>query len=99
MSNLVQRDKKRRNLHLKHEIERLQYKNVFHNLSIEKEYRYNTMLLLNKISRNSSNVRIKNRCILTGRPHSIYRICKLSRIKFRELAHQGVLMGITKSSW
>jgi small subunit ribosomal protein S14 len=99
MSNLIQRDKKKRNLYLKQEIKRLEYKSLFNDLTLEKEFRYNNMLALNKIPRNSCRVRIKNRCILTGRTHSVYKICKLSRIKFRELASQGLLMGITKSSW
>lgn len=99
MSNLIQRDKKKRNLYLKQEIKRLRYKSLFNDLTLEKEFRYNIMLLLNKILRNSSRVRVKNRCVLTGRSHSVYKICKLSRIKFRELASQGLLMGITKSSW
>ena len=54
---------------------------------------------LNKLPRNSSKVRIKNRCILTGRGRAIYNFCRLSRIKLRELAAQGLLMGVTKSSW
>jgi small subunit ribosomal protein S14 len=99
MSNLIQRDKKKRELYLKNEIKRLNYKSLFNDLSLEKEDRYYNMLALNKIVRNSSRVRIKNRCILTGRTHSIYKLFKLSRIKFRELASQGVLMGITKASW
>jgi len=99
MSNLLYRDKKKRNLHLKYETKRLEYKTILNDLSLPKEIRYNIMLLLNRLPRNSSKVRIKNRCILTGRSHSILRICKLSRIKFRELASQGLLTGITKSSW
>jgi len=99
MNNQIQRDKKRRIFYLKQEIKRLEYKSFFHDLRLDKEFRYNTMTTLNKLSRNGSRVRIKNRCILTGRTHSVYKMCKLSRIKFRELASQGVLMGITKLSW
>ena len=99
MNNLVYRDKKKRNLYFKYEIKRLEYKSLLNDLNLPKEVRYNIMLLLNRRPRNSSKVRIKNRCILTGRSHSVLRICKLSRIKFRELASQGLLMGITKSSW
>jgi small subunit ribosomal protein S14 len=99
MSNLIYRDKKKRNLHLKYETQRLEYKSILNDLSLPKELRYNIMLALNKLPRNSSKVRIKNRCILTSRTHSVLRICKLSRIKFRELASQGLLMGIKKSSW
>ena len=99
MSNRSQRDSKRRNIHLKQELKRLEYKNLSQNLSLEKELRFKMIQELNELPRNSSRVRIKNRCIITGRSHSVYRICRLSRIKFRELASQGLLMGITKSSW
>lgn len=99
MSNLIYRDKKKRSIYFKYEIKRLEYKSLLNDLSLPKELRYNVMQLLNKLPRNSSKVRIKNRCILTGRNHSVLRVCKLSRIKFRELASQGLLMGITKSSW
>lgn len=99
MSNLIQRDKKKRKLYLKNELKRLQYKTLINDSSISNEFRYNYIQKLNQLSRNSSSVRIKNRCILTGRGHSVYNFCKLSRIKFRELAAQGSLMGVTKSSW
>jgi small subunit ribosomal protein S14 len=99
MSNLIYRDKKKRKLHRKFEIQRIHYKSLINDLSLSKELRSNIMTLLNKLPRNSSKVRIKNRCILTGRGHSVLRICKISRIKFRELASQGLLMGVTKSSW
>lgn len=99
MNNLMFRDKKKRNLYSKYESKRIEYKSILNDLNLPKELRYSIMLSLNKLPRNSSKVRIKNRCILTGRGHSVLRICKLSRIKFRELASQGLLMGITKSSW
>ena len=99
MNNLIYRDKKRRNLYSTHELKRLEYKTILNDVTLPKEVRYISLLLLNKLPRNSSKVRIKNRCILTGRSHSVLRLCKLSRIKFRELASQGLLMGITKSSW
>lgn len=54
---------------------------------------------LNKIPRNSSLVRIKNRCVKTGRSKGNYRLFKISRITFRELAAKGLLPGISKASW
>jgi len=99
MVNSIQRDLKRRNLFSKNELKRLELKSLIHDLNISKKIRYNLITQLNKLPRNSSRVRIKNRCILTGRGHSIYSFCRLSRIKLRELASQGLLQGITKSSW
>ncbi|GIV34175.1 MAG: 30S ribosomal protein S14 [Chitinophagales bacterium] len=54
---------------------------------------------LDKLPRNSSPVRLRNRCKLTGRPRGYIRIFGLSRIKFRELANEGKIPGITKASW
>lgn len=99
MNNLIFRDKKKRILYKTYELERIALKSLCNDLRISKEVRYTLATILNAFPRNSSKIRIKNRCILTGRSHSILRLCKISRIKFRELASQGLLMGITKASW
>jgi small subunit ribosomal protein S14 len=54
---------------------------------------------LQKLPRNASPTRLKNRCEVTGRPRGYLRKFKVSRIKFRELTHQGQIPGVTKSSW
>ncbi|MEW4426409.1 30S ribosomal protein S14 [Paenibacillus pabuli] len=54
---------------------------------------------LQRLPRNASPTRLKNRCELTGRPRGYLRKFKVSRIVFRELAHQGQIPGVTKSSW
>jgi len=54
---------------------------------------------LQKLPRNSSPVRVRNRCALTGRPRGYMGLFKLSRIKFRELALIGYLPGVKKTSW
>jgi len=54
---------------------------------------------LDKLPRNSSAVRLRNRCLITGRPRGYMRIFGVSRIKFRELATMGKIPGITKASW
>lgn len=54
---------------------------------------------LNKMSRNSSAVRVRNRCALTGRPRGNYRKFNICRNAFREMASHGQLPGVTKSSW
>lgn len=54
---------------------------------------------LQKLPRDTSRIRVRNRCELSGRPRGVYRDFRLSRIKFRELAHQGLIPGVTKSSW
>ena len=54
---------------------------------------------LAKLPRNSSKTRLRNRCMITGRPHGFLRDFGLSRIAFRELAHRGELPGVKKASW
>jgi small subunit ribosomal protein S14 len=54
---------------------------------------------LAKLPKNSSPVRLHNRCSLTGRPKGYMRLFGISRIQFREMASQGLIPGITKASW
>ena len=61
--------------------------------------RFQAQLKLSKLPRNSSKVRIRNRCEITGRPHGVYRKLRISRIALREMASQGKIPGMIKSSW
>ena len=63
------------------------------------EDRFEAMMKLAKLPRNSAAVRLHSRCELTGRPRAYYRKFKLCRIKFRELASAGQIPGVVKSSW
>ena len=63
------------------------------------EERFKAQLKLAKLPRNSAKNRIRNRCEITGRPHGVYRKLKISRIALRELASQGKVPGMVKSSW
>ena len=67
------------------------------NLSLDE--RFEARLKLAEMPRNSSATRIRNRCELTGRPRSVYRKNKLSRIALRELGSKGLVPGLVKSSW
>ena len=99
MSNFIEKDKKRRNLVAKYELQRLQYKYIIKNNLLPKNLRFNFINKLNLLPKNSSLIRTRNRCFLTGRGRSVLRFCKLSRIKIRELASQGLLSGVKKISW
>ncbi|MDH4466925.1 MAG: 30S ribosomal protein S14 [Bacteriovoracaceae bacterium] len=57
------------------------------------------MRKLQKLNRNGSSVRYRSRCLLTGRSRGVYQKFGLSRMKFRELALQGLIPGVTKASW
>ena len=63
------------------------------------EERFAATLKLAELPRNSSATRIRNRCEMTGRPRSVYRKLKLSRIALREMANSGLIPGMVKSSW
>ena len=63
------------------------------------EERFQAQLKLAKLPRNSAKNRLRNRCEITGRPRGFYRRFGLSRISLRELASQGDLPGVKKSSW
>ena len=54
---------------------------------------------IQKLPRNSAKIRIRNRCWKTGRPRGVFRNFGISRHVFREMAHQCLLPGVTKSSW
>ncbi len=61
--------------------------------------RFEAQIKLAELPRNSSKVRIRNRCEMTGRPRGYYRKLKLCRNQLRELASQGMIPGMVKSSW
>ena len=63
------------------------------------EERFKIQSKLNDLPRDSSNIRVRNRCKITGRTRGVYRKFGLSRIKIRELTMSGSLPGVVKSSW
>jgi len=99
MKNKIKIDKKRRTLFHKYEVKRTIYKSIIKNATISLASKLKASVKLCELSRNSSITRVKNRCILTGRPKSVYRQFRISRICFRELASNGLLTGVFKSSW
>jgi small subunit ribosomal protein S14 len=67
--------------------------------SLTLEERFQARLKLAELPRNSSKVRIRNRCEITGRPRGYYRKLKISRIALRDLGAAGAIPGLVKSSW
>ncbi|WP_413205163.1 30S ribosomal protein S14 [Rhodospirillum sp. A1_3_36] len=98
-SSAVERNKKRERLTARDASKRAELKALIHNRDIEPEDRYEAVMKLAKLPRNGSKVRVHNRCELTGRPHSVYRKFKLGRVVLRDLANQGQIPGMCKSSW
>ena len=97
--SMVQRDLKRRKLYSKYKGKREKLLAVAKDKSLSAEERFEARLKLAQLPRNSSKNRIRNRCLITGRPRGVYRKFGLSRIAFRDLASDGKLPGVVKSSW
>ena len=95
----IQRNLKRIKLVKKFLKKRESLKKIIKNKKLPLEERFAAQLKLAKIPRNSSKVRIRNRCEITGRPHGVYRKLRISRIALRDLASEGKIPGMTKSSW
>ena len=97
--SMIERQKKRERLVKKYASKRASLKEVIRDESKPMEERFKATLKLSELPRNSSPVRLTNRCQLTGRPRAYYRKLKLSRIMLRDLASQGKIPGMVKSSW
>jgi small subunit ribosomal protein S14 len=95
----IERNEKRVRLNKKYKARHDALVAIIHNPNSTAQEIFDAVLKLQKLPRNSSAVRIHNRCELTGRPRGNYRRFKLSRIKIRELASEGQIPGATKSSW
>ena len=94
----VQRDLKRRKLTKKYAAKRAELKAIIKNKETNMEDRFAAVLALSELPTNSSKIRNKNRCALTGRPRAVHRKFRLSRIAIRDLASRGELPGVTKAS-
>lgn len=97
--SMVARDVKRRRLADKYASKRASLKAIMKAEDSSPEDRFKAALKLAELPRNSSATRIRNRCLVTGRPRGYYRKLKMSRIALRELGSQGKIPGLVKSSW
>jgi len=97
--SMIAREKKREALVKKYAAKRAELKAIVSDESKPMEERFRASLKLAKLPRNSSAVRLHNRCQLTGRPHAYYRKLKISRIALRDLGSAGQIPGMVKSSW
>ena len=98
-TSAVQRNLKRIKLSKKYSKKRESLKKIINNRKLPLEERFKAQLKLSKLPKNSSKIRIRNRCEITGRPHGVYRKLKISRIALRQLGLQGKIPGMIKSSW
>ena len=97
--SMVQRDVKRRRLAAKFASKRARLKAIIADENASSEDKFDAVLKLAELPRNSSATRQRNRCEVSGRPRGVYRKLKMSRIALRELGSQGKIPGLVKSSW
>lgn len=95
----VAKNDRRREMADRYRERREELKRIIRDPRTAEEERLGAVQLLNKMPKNSSPVRVRNRCTLTGRPRSYYRKFGLSRIALRDLALSGELPGVIKASW
>ena len=95
---MIEREKKRIRLEKKYAVKRTQLLSEY-----KQETNFGEKLKIHskiqRLPRNSAKTRIRNRCWKTGRPRGVFRDFGISRHVFREMAHQCLLPGVTKSSW
>ena len=95
----IQKNLNRRNIVKKFNEKRQSLKKQIMKKNLSIEERFKIQSKLNELPRDSSKIRVRNRCRLTGRTRGVYRKFGLSRIKIRELSMSGALPGVVKSSW
>lgn len=95
----IERNKKRIRLTARYAAKRAALKEQARDQSLSPEERFNARIKLAQLPRNSSPVRQRLRCQVSGRPRGNYRKFKLSRVALRELASSGQIPGMVKSSW
>lgn len=95
----TEKNEKRKRLTKSYAAKRARLKAVAYDKEASLEARFEAQLAMAALPRNSSKVRIRNRCNLSGRPRGFYRKFKLSRVALRDLAAVGQVPGLIKSSW
>jgi small subunit ribosomal protein S14 len=98
-TSAVERNKKREKMAKRYAPRRARLKAIADDREKPAEERFAARLKLAEMPRNSSPVRIRLRCEVTGRPRGVYRKFKMCRIVLRDLASSGQIPGMVKSSW
>lgn len=96
---LIEREQKRRDTVKKYAAKRAELTAVVNDQKASTEDRRDARLKLQSLPRNSSPVRLRNRCALTGRPRGVFSKFGIARSKLRELMMRGEVPGVTKASW
>ena len=95
----INNNKRREKLARQYAGRRARLKAIANDETKSMEERFEARLKLSELPRNSAPNRVQSRCEVSGRPRSVYRKLKMSRIALRELGSKGLIPGLTKSSW
>ena len=95
----VNKNEKRKKMVAKYAPKYAKLKAQANDKSLDDTERLIARLKMAELPRNGNRTRIRNRCEVTGRPRAYYRKFRLARVMLRELANQGMIPGLTKSSW
>ena len=98
-TSAIEKNRKRTRMVKKYALRRQKLKAIAKDQTLPAEDRFGARLKLAEMPRNSSPVRVRNRCEISGRPRGFYRKFRISRIALRDLASSGYIPGMVKSSW
>ena len=98
-TSMIEREDKRTKLVAKHAAKRAELKKIISSVKASYEEKMDAVVKLQKLPRDSSPVRQRNRCALSGRPRGVYRKFGLGRNKLREATMRGDVPGLRKASW
>lgn len=98
-TSAIEKNRKRIRLVKKFSAKRARLKAIAGDRNLPAEERFAARLKMAELPRNSAPVRVRNRCEITGRPRAYYRKFRISRIALRDLASNGQIPGMVKSSW
>jgi small subunit ribosomal protein S14 len=96
---MIERETKRRKMVEKFKVKRLALNEIIKDSGATSEQRAEARMKLQNLPKNSSPVRLRNRCALTGRPRGVYSKFGIARGKLRDLMMFGEVPGVTKASW
>ena len=95
----IAKNQRRERLVEKYAVKRAELKSILANPDTSDDEFFEAQRKLSKLPRNSARTRLRNRCAITGRPRAFIRRFGLSRLTFREMALDGRIPGVIKSSW
>jgi small subunit ribosomal protein S14 len=95
----IEKNERRRRMTKNKAAKRAKLKAIVMDKKASIEDRFNAVLKMSELPRNSAKERIRNRCEVSGRPRAVYRKLKMSRLALREYGAKGLIPGLVKSSW